>query len=162
MNVTKIIVGTGIGAGIIWLISNLLGKKKVGDKLDTATSAMVHSVDLKGLVIRIDIVLKNPTEGTLTIRQPYVKVLFDNKEVGTSQIVQDEIIINPYSAKPLAKPIYLTIPATGLFTLGIGLYKTLVKKQATKITVITYSSIKLFGKFISYAKTDLIPLSPKK
>lgn len=161
MNVTKIVVGTSIGAGILWLISNLMSKKKVGDKLDTATSAMVHSLDLKGLTIRVDVVLKNPTEGTLTIKQPYIKLSYDGKDVGASQIVGSEITIKPYSAVPLAQPIYLNIPATGLITLGNGLFKTLVKKQPAKITIVTYSSIKLPTGFVSYSKTDVINLKPK-
>src|SRR5688572_20813204 len=112
----KILIGTGIAAGIggiIWAVSWMLGKKKVGDKLDTVTTAMIHSLKLNGLTLRIDVILKNPTEGTLTIKQPYVKVLFENKVIGTSQIQDKVIEIAKYGAKPV-DPIYLTIPATGL------------------------------------------------
>jgi hypothetical protein len=159
----KILIGTGIAAGIgglVWGISYLLGKKKVGDKLDTVTTAMIHSLKLNGLTLRIDVILKNPTEGTLTIKQPYVKVLFENKVIGTS-LIQDKVIeIAKYGAKPI-EPIYLTIPATGLLTLGDGLLKVLIKKQPAKITTVTITSLKIGSKYITYEKPDVITLKPK-
>jgi hypothetical protein len=159
----KILIGTGIAAavgGLVWGISYLLGKKKVGDKLDTVTTAMIHSLKLNGLTLRIDVILKNPTEGTLTIKQPYVKVLFANKVIGTSQIQDKVIEIAKYGAKPI-EPIYLTIPATGLLTLGDGLFKVLIKKQPAKITTVTITSIKIGSKYVTYEKPDVITLKPK-
>jgi len=160
MNAGKIIVGTTIGAGIIWLISYLNGKKKVGDKLDSVTTVNVHSIKLTGLTLRIDIILKNPTEGTLTIKQPYVKLLFEKAVIGTSQLKDAAIEIPKYGVKAL-EAIYVTIPATGLLTLGNGLFKLLMKKQPAKITTITVTNIKLGGKFINYEKTDVTTLKPK-
>lgn len=159
----KILIGTGILAGIgglVWGINYLLGKKNVGDKLDTVTTAMVHSIKLNGLTLRIDVILKNPTQGTLTIKQPYVKVLFEKKVIGTSQIQDKVIEISKYGSKPI-DPIYLTIPATGLLTLGDGLLKLLVKKQPATITTITMTAIKVGNKFLSYEKPDVITLKPK-
>ena len=89
MSAKKILITTGIVAGIgglVWGASYLIGKKKVGDKLDTVTTVNVHSLNFKGLTLRIDVILKNPTEGTLKIKQPYVKILFENKVIGTSQV----------------------------------------------------------------------------
>lgn len=159
----KILIGTSIAAGIgglAWGITYLLGKKKVGDKLDTVTTAIIHSLKLNGLTLRIDVILKNPTEGTLTIKQPYIKVLFENKVIATSQIQDKVIEIVKYGAKPI-EPIYLTIPATGLLTLGDGLFKVLIKKQPAKITTITITSLKIGSKYITYEKPDVITLKPK-
>lgn len=160
MSATKIFLGTTVGAGLIWLAAYLSGKKKTGDKLDTETKVNVHSVKLNGLTLRIDVILKNPTEGTLTIRQPYVRVLFDKKLIGTSTIKNTLIDIPGYGVKAL-DAIYLTIPATGLLTLGDGLFKVLLKKQPAKITAITISSVKLGGKFVPYEKAELYNIKPK-
>lgn len=159
----KILIGTGIVAGIgglVWTISYLIGKKKVGDKLDTVTRAMIHSIKLNGLTLRIDVILKNPTQATLSIKQPYVKVLFEKKVIGTSQI-QDKTIQIPKFGTLAIDPIYLTIPATGLLTLGDGLLKLLVKKQPAQITTITTTGIKIGNSFVSYEKPDVITLKPK-
>lgn len=163
MSAKKILITTGIVAGIgglVWGASYLLGKKKVGDKLDTVTTVNVHSLNFKGLTLRIDVILKNPTEGTLKIKQPYVKILFENKVIGTSQVSDKVIEIVKYGAKAI-EPIYLTIPATGLLTLGDGLLKILTKKQAAKITTVTMTSIYIAGKYREYSKQETTNLKPK-
>ena len=161
MSAKKIVIGTAFGAGVIFLLSSFLSKKKVGDKLDTKTKVMVHSLDLKGLTLRIDVTLINPTEGTLTIKQPYIKVFFNTKDIGTTQLENTKVEILPYSPKQL-DPIYLTIPATGLFSLGDGLLSLLLKKKPAKITAIIYTSIYLPTGFKSYDKTETMDLKPKK
>jgi hypothetical protein len=142
MKTGHIIIGSVVGAGLIWAGSRLWNKKKVGDTLDTKINVKVHSIDLKGLTLRLDVTLINPTEGTLTIKQPYIKVLFNKKEVGTTQLEATKIVIEAYQPK-LLQPIYLTIPATGLFTLGDGLVKVLLKGQTAQITTKIRTSIYL-------------------
>jgi len=157
----KILIGTGIGAGFIYLLSTLLGKKKLGDKLDTITLASIHNLDLKGLVVRIDVVLKNPTEYSVRIKQPYVRLLIGDKLIGSSQIQNEVIEIKGYSSLPLKNPIYITIPASGLLSLGGSFYQALVKKQPITLTVHTLSSIDLGSRWIGYDKKDNISLKPK-
>jgi hypothetical protein len=162
MGAAKIIIGTTIGAGILLALKYLSGLKKTGDKLDTVTTVHLQPIKPNGLsfTLRIDVLLKNPTEGTLTIKQPYVKVLYGTKEIGTSQIVNKEIEIPAYSPKAL-DPIFLTVPASGLLTLGDGLFKVLIKKQPAQITTLTMTSIKVGGSFNEYTKTDVTTLNQK-
>ncbi len=160
MKTGKIILGAGIGAGVIWLVNYLAGKKKVGDKLDTLTRASVHSVSLTGLTLRIDVTLKNPTEYTLRLKQPYIRILYQNKLVATSQLENKIIELPKYGVK-LLDAIFITIPATGLLTLGDGLFKVVMKKVSAKITTITLTSIDIGGRFIAYEKTDVMDLKPR-
>jgi len=157
----KIIIGTSIGAGIIFALTKLLGKKKLGDKLDSITQASIHNFDEKGLVVRIDVVLKNPTEYSVRIRQPYVRLLVGDSLVGTSQVKSNIIEIKSYSAAALKEPIYITIPLSKLLTLGGTFYQALAKQQPVIITVNTLSSIDLGAKWIGYDKKDPITLKPK-
>lgn len=159
--VGKILIGTGIGAGLLYLLTNLLGKKKLGDKLDTLTTAMIHSLDLKGLTVRIDVVLNNPTEYTLRIRQPYVRLLVEDKLVGNSQVENQEIEIKPYAAVRLNSPIYITVPLTGLLSVGGTFYRALKAQQPVNIKVDTMTSIDLGGRWVGYQKQDTIALKPK-
>lgn len=160
MSATKYIIGTLVGSGLIWAISRLLSKKKVGDKLNTKISGAVHSMNLQGLTLRLNIELINPTEGTLTIKHPYIKVQFNGKDIASSAIQNKALDIAPFATMPL-DPIYLNVPVLGLFSLGRGLWSLLMKQQAATITTITYTSIYLGGGFRSYEKTDTIPLTPK-
>jgi len=157
----KILIGTGIGAGLIYLLTNLFGKKKLGDKMDSITLANIHSLDTKGLIIRIDVVLKNPTEYSIRIKQPYVRLLVGTNLIGSSEIKNEIIDIKAYSSVPLKSPIYVTIPLSKLLTLGGTFYQALVKKQPVTITVHTLSSIDLGAKWIGYEKKDPIALKPK-
>ncbi len=161
MNGKIIFIGTAISTGLVFAVSSLLSKKKVGDKLDTKTKVTVHSIDLKGLTLRIDETLINPTEGTLTIKQPYIKIIFNKKDVGTTQIENKLVEIPAYNSKQL-DPIYLTIPATGLFSLGDGLLSVLLKKKPAQITVKVMSSIKIAGLFKAVETSENISLNPKK
>lgn len=160
-NLTKILLGTGIGAGVLYLLSNLLGKKKLGDRLDSITSASIHSLDLKGLTVRVDVVLKNPTEHSIRIKQPYVRVLAGDKLIGSSQVVDQVIEIKAYGATPLKDPIFIQVPLSGLLSAGKAFYQALSKNQPVTIGVDTLSSIDLGGRWIGYQKRDLIPLKPK-
>jgi hypothetical protein len=170
-SIGKILLGTGIGAGVIYVIANLMGKKKLGDKLDTRTLAAIHSLDLKGLVIRVEVVLSNPTEYSLKIKHPYIRLLIETKQadgkagppklIGASTIRNEVIEIKPYISEKLKEPIYITIPLTGLLSLGGSFYQTLVKKQPVTLTVHTLSSIDTGVKWLGYEKKDPITLKPK-
>lgn len=161
-SIGKILFGAGIGAGLIYALANLLGKKKLGDKLDTLTTASIHNLGLNGLTVRIDVVLNNPTEYTVRIKQPYVRVLVGDKLMGTSQLQNQVIEIKPYAPVKLKEPIYLTIPVVSLLSLAGGtFYKALMQKLPVNITVHTLSSIDLGARWIAYEKKDTITLQPK-
>jgi hypothetical protein len=146
---------------VLKAVNYFSGIKKTGDKLETTTKVRLLPIKIGSLsfTLQIDVTLKNPTEGELTIRQPYVKVLFNNKEIGTSQLSNKTIDISAYSPKEL-DPIFLTIPATGLLTLGDGIFKVLLKKQPATITTLTTTSVKIGGTFMSQTKTDTSTLKP--
>jgi hypothetical protein len=155
----KVFVITAASTALILLLSSLKSKKKVGDKLLTKTKVKVHSLSFNGLTIRLDVILINPTEGTLTIKQPFIKVMFNEKEIATSQIENKEVEIPKFNSKPM-DAIFLTVPATGLFTLGDGLLKLLLKGQAAQITAHIFTSIKLGNKFMDYDTKEVIQLKP--
>jgi hypothetical protein len=156
-----LVLGTAAGAGLIyWIATEILPKKKVGDKLDTATKVNVHSIKADGVTLRIDAILKNPTEGELTIKQPYIKLLFGNKDLGNSKIENKLVTIAPYAETPM-DPIYFTIPLMGLLTLGSGLLKALKDKKGAVITAVIMSGIKLGKTFHSYTKQQTFHLKPK-
>lgn len=160
MKTKAIVIGTVAGAGIIWLVTELLPKKKVGDKLDTVTRVNVHSIKANGITLRIDATLKNPTEGELTIKQPYIKLKYGAKDLGTSKLENKKVVIEPYKEKDI-DPIYLTVPLMGLLTLGSGLLKALKDPKGAVITATIMTSIDVAGKFHSYEKTETFHLKRK-
>lgn len=159
---TALVLGTAAGAGLIYLFATeIQPKKKVGDKLDTVTKVNVHSIKANGVTLRIDTILKNPTEGSLTIKQPYIKLKYGSKDLGTSKIENKLVEIEPYREKPM-DPIYFTIPLIGLLTLGGALMKALKDPKGATITATIMSSIKLTEtKYLGYSRTEDFHLKRK-
>lgn len=159
-NWKKILVGTGIGAGVVGIIAYVSRLKRTSVQLETVSSAKIHSLKMDGLTVRVDVKLKNPTSGTFKIKFPFVKVLYKEKTVGSSQVINKDIQIPAYG-EAVIEGIMIKIPFTGLLSVGAGLYKLLVNKEPAPIFVKTISTIDLGWKTIPYESTDDITLKPQ-
>lgn len=161
LKTTALVLGTAAGAGLLyWISTEILPKKKVGDNLDTVTKVNVHSIKTNGVTLRVDVILKNPTEGSLTIKQPYIKLKYGTKDLGTSKIENKLVTIAPYSETPM-DPIYFTIPLISLFAIGSALSKALKDPKGATITATIMSGIKLGSKYKSYSRTEDFHLKRK-
>ena len=155
----KIIVGTGIGAGIIGAIAYFSRLNRTNAELETVATAKLHSLKLDGLTVRIDVKIKNPTNNSFKIKFPFVKLLYKDKTIGTSQVVNKDITIPEYG-EAVVEAIMVKIPVTGLLSLGGGLFSLLSKNQAVTIAVKTITTIDLGWKQMPYEKTDNSTLNP--
>ncbi len=159
-NWKNIVLGTGIGAGVIGLITYVTRLKRTSVELESVAKASIHSLKLDGLTIRIDVQLKNPTTSSFKIKFPFVKVLFKDKTIGSSQAVNKDITIPPYGEAKI-DAIMIKVPFTGLLSLGSGLMNLLAKKQPAPIFVKTITTLDLGWKKMPYEKTDDLTLKPK-
>ncbi len=160
MNWKKIGIVTGIGAGLTGLAIYFSRLKRASAELESVATAMIHSVKLDGLTIRVDVALKNPTGSSFSLKFPFVKILYQDKVVGTSQVINKDIKLPAYGEAKV-EAIMIHIPVTGLFSIGSGLIKLLLQKQPAPIFVKTISTIDLGWKKIPYEKTDDNTLHPK-
>lgn len=158
-NWKRIIVGTGIGAGVIGAIAYFSRLNRTNTELETVATAKLHSLKLDGLIVRIDVNIKNPTSGTFKIKFPFVKLLYKDKTIGSSQVVNKDITIPEYG-EAVVEAIMVKIPVTGLLSLGGGLFSLLSKNQAVTISVKTITTIDLGWKKVPYEKTDNSTLNP--
>jgi hypothetical protein len=159
-NWRKIIVGTGIGAGLVGLIAYVTRMKRTSAELESVSSAKIHSLKLDGLTLRVDVQLKNPTKGSFKLKFPFVKVLYKEKVIGSSQVINKDIQIPAYGEARI-EAIMIKVPFTGLLSLGSGLYKALTQNEPAPITVKTITTIDLGWQQVPYEKTDDITLTPK-
>jgi hypothetical protein len=156
----KIFLGTTLVAGIGGAVAYALRLKRTGTQLESVAAAKIHSIKLDGLTIRIDVQLKNPSSTSLKIKFPFVKILFQDKVIGTSKVINKDITIPAYGEAKI-DGIMITVPLTGLASIGGGLYNLLVKKQPAKIFVKTITTIDLGWQKFPYEKTDDNTLKPK-
>lgn len=138
----KLLTGTLIGAGLIAGYSYYLKMKRTEASLEVIPDAMIHSVNWNGITIRLDVLLKNPTKGSFSVKFPFVKLDFKNTLVGSSQVVNKEIEIPAYSQAKVEK-IMIEIPILSIFTVSSSILKAIQNKEQVKITATLITTIDL-------------------
>lgn len=157
MNLKKILIGAGIGGGLIAGATYLLRLKRTSAELETVPSVMVHKIDLKGITLRVDVKLKNPTKTELKIKFPFVKLIYKDSTIGSSEVINKDITI-PSFGEAMASNIMIQVPLFGIFSLGSGLIKAYQSGESVKMNVKTGSTIDLGVKTIPYEKTEEITI----
>ena len=158
-NWKKIGIISGIGAGVVGLITYVSRLNRAQAQLETVTIAKIHSLKLDGLTIRVDVQLKNPSRSSFNIKFPFVKIVYKDKVIGTSQVIDKNITIPAYGEANI-ESIMIKIPVTSMFSIGAGLIKLLVQKEEVIISVKTISTIDLGWKKLPYEKSDYMTLHP--
>jgi hypothetical protein len=159
-NWKKIIVGTSIGAGIVGIISYVSRLNKANAQLESVTTANIYSIKTDGLTIRVDVQLKNPSNSAFKLKFPFVKVLYNDSTIGTSQVVNKDIELPAYGEAKI-NAIMIKIPFKGILSLTSGIASLLLKKQSVPLFIKTITTIDLGWKQVPYEKTDSITLKPK-
>ncbi len=162
----KILIGTGIGAGIVggfFGIRKLIRYSKsmtdLETQLETVVTAQIFSLKLDGLTIKVDATLKNPTGGTLKMKFPFVKVLYNEDTLGTSKVIDQDVVLPAYGEAQF-NDIMINIPVMGLFSLTGAVVDLLVKKQAVPVFVIVRTTLDLGWKTLAKEDTHKITLNP--
>ena len=140
---TKILIGTGV----VLTGGYLIKMSRTSANLETEIKAIIHKFDLTGITIRVDAKIKNPTEGSLKIKYPFVKLAYKGETVGSSQVVNQDITI-PKFGEANIQAIMIKIPLMGLLSAGLDLLTSLKSGAGVKIgiTIITtiYTAISSF------------------
>lgn len=103
-----------MGGGLIAGYSYYLRIKKTKSQLQIVPTAKVHQVNWDGIIIRLDLLLKNPTKGSFSVKFPFVKLTYKESLVGSSQVVNKDIKIPAYGEAKIEK-ILVHIPALHIF-----------------------------------------------
>ncbi len=155
----NIFIGTTIGAGVVGLFAYIFTMKRMSDQLEATAKAMLHSIDLKGITLRVDVKLKNPVKSTLKIKYPFVKLLLKGNVIGTSQVIDKDISI-PSNGEASINAIMINIPPMSLLNIGGGLLDLVRNNKPVDITVKTITTLDLGWKQIPYEKTDSSTIKP--
>ena len=135
-NLTKILIGTGV----VVTGGYLLKMSRTSANIETEIKAKIHSLKLSGLTIRVDAKLKNPTDGTLKIKYPFVKLSFQNSTIGSSQVVNQNITI-PSFGEANIEVVMINIPLTGIFSVAMDLLKSLKTGTGVKVMIKVVTTI---------------------
>ena len=156
-NLKKILLGLGITGGLVAGISYLARLRKTSSELVSETTVNVNKLDLTGLSLRVDSLLKNPTKTALKMKFPYVKLIYKDATLASSQVVNETIEVPAFGEARIEK-IMIQIPVLGLFSLGGDFLKSLKSGDPVKLQAKTITTIDLGWKQLPYEKTDEINL----
>jgi hypothetical protein len=113
---------------------------------------------LSGLVLRVDVTLKNPTGGSVMVKQPFVKMIYGNSTFATSQ-VQDKDYEIPKFGEVKMEPVFINLNFLTLATSVPGMLKEYRTSGKFNITVNTITTI---NNNIPYNKLDTIAIGSGK
>lgn len=161
VSIKKILLGFGIGGGLAAGGTYLWRLRKTSVNLEIVPTAKVHKVDMEGLVLRIDVTLKNPSSTGLKLKFPFVKLLIKGSSIGSSQAVNRDVALPPYGEARF-DAIMIRIPMFSLLSTAKGLLAAVQKGEAFKIAVMTMTTIDLGWKTLPYDTTDEVQLIAPK
>jgi hypothetical protein len=153
----QVLIGLGTVTGIYAAYAYYQRLQRASAELQSTASVLVHKLDLSGLTIRIDVKLKNPTTTSFNIKFPFVKLIYKDAVIGSSQAINKDITLPAYG-EALIDQIMINIPVLGLFSLGAGVVSSLTKGESIKVNVITMTTINLGWKQLPYQRNEEITL----
>jgi len=142
------VVALGFGTAYI------LKMKRLSDELETTTSVMIHKVNLTGIELRVSVTLKNPTQGTLRLKYPFVKFINKDKVFATSEIKNSDITI-PAFGQIDVEPIFIQLGFISMASVAPELLKQYRSTGQLELVVKTITTI---NDKVPYTKTDTIQI----
>ena len=139
---TKILTGTVLGAGAIAGWSYVKNLKKAQAELQIVPKVSLNQLSWDGLTIKIDVLLKNPTKGSFSVKFPFVTLLYKDTTIGSSQALNKEFKL-PQFGEVLIDKILVQIPMTNVFSIAFTLIKPLISGGSETITIRTLTTINL-------------------
>ncbi len=156
----KVIVGSILGASAIAGYTYYLKMKKTQAELEVVPDASLYQVNLNGITIRIDLLLKNPTKGSFSIKFPFVKLKYKDSLVGSSEVVDKDIKIPAYGQAKIDK-ILVSIPILSIFSVSSSILKAIQSKEEVKITATLITTIDLGWTTLPFEESHEITLKKK-
>lgn len=149
-----LLLGAGIAAAV-WGATYLSRLNRLSNELESTTKVNIFNVSLTGIELRINVTLKNPSGGTVMVKHPFVKLVYGDKTLASSQVKDTDMKLSKFSEVNL-DPITLEISFLTLATTVPVLFKEYRKTGRMVLTVKTVSTI---NNNIPYTKTDTITLA---
>jgi hypothetical protein len=140
--VSKILTTSVIGVGAVAGWTYVKNLKKAQGELEVVPKATVYQLSWDGLTIRLDVLLKNPTKGSFSIKFPFVKLLYKDTVIGSSEAIDKQIKI-PAFGQVMIDKILVQIPMTNVFSISFTLIKALISGGSETITIRTLTTINL-------------------
>jgi hypothetical protein len=151
---SHILIGAGAVAALYYGGSYFLKLNRLSSELETVTKVSIYKVSLTGIDLKIDVTLKNPSGGTVKVKQPFVKMVYGGNTIASSQVTDVNVTIPKFSQVNM-EPIMINVGFLNLATTVPTLLKTY--RETGKLTI-TVKTITTINDSLPYTKTDNIVL----
>ncbi|MFM2224264.1 MAG: hypothetical protein RJA07_466 [Bacteroidota bacterium] len=153
----NIAIGAGVTVVVLGGAAYLMKMQRTTAELEVINQANLHKINLTGLYIRIDSVLKNPAAGSFNLKFPFVKLIYNDAVIGTSQVIDKDIHLPAYGEAHV-EGIMVHVPIVSLLSLGFKIFSALKKGEPIEMQAKTISTIDLGWKHLPYEVTQNIVL----
>lgn len=153
----KLITVALVGGGLIAGYSYYLKMKRTEAELEIVPDARLHAVNWDGITIRLDLVLKNPTKGSFSIKFPFVKLTYKNTLVGSSTVTNKDIKIPAFGEAKIEK-LLVNIPVMSIFSVSTSILRAIQNREPLKITATLMTTIDLGITKIPYEESHEVTL----
>lgn len=155
---SHLLIGAGTVAAVYFGGSYLLKLKRLSAELESETRVSIHDVSLSGIELAINVKLKNPSGGSIQVKHPFVKMIYGDKTIASSQVKDVNITVPKFSEVNL-EPIKIKLAFLTLATTVPALVKEYRENGKLNLTVHTVTTI---NDSLPYSKTDNITLGGGK
>ncbi len=140
--------GLALAVGVPYVINF----NRLSAELETVTKISIYKVRLDGLELKIDVILKNPTKGSITLKYPFVKMLSEGKVFATSEVRDQDITLKEFNQATLP-PIFINLSWLNMATTFPALLKKIRNNEPVAIQARTITTI---NGNIPYSKEESI------
>ncbi len=154
MNIWTGIILAGLAAGVYGLskLSHASGQ------IVTSVMARIFSIDFTKLVIAIDVTIKNPTNTSISIKYPFLKLMYKGSALASSDLKDETFTITPFS-QIVIKNIQIPLSYLYMAQLAPEVIKK-IKDKTYKIdfAIVTQTSVLFAGNLIPFSSSQDISI----
>lgn len=158
MSPGNIVLLTAGALTLLYGASYLFKLNRLSNELESETKASIHSVNLDGIGLRIDVTLKNPSGGSITVKHPFVKLIYGTKTIASSEVKDKNINIPKFSEVNL-EPVMIKL---GFINLAVTVPTLLKEYREQGKLALTIKTITTINDSLPYTKLDEILLGSKQ
>ena len=130
----------------------LLNLKRLSSEMEVTVKVLIHKVTLTGIKLRVEVRMKNPTQGTVTVKYPFVKLMYGESMIGSSEVRDLDFDVPKFGERQL-DPIYIDL---GFFSLATTVPNLLKEYRTTGKLTLTVKAVTTINGNIPYNKTEKI------
>ncbi|MBT1688891.1 hypothetical protein [Dawidia soli] len=146
-----------MGAGAVALVFGaryVMRLNRLSSELEVVTKVSIYRVTISGIDLRIEVTLKNPSGGSVSVKHPFVKIMHGESTLASSAMKDTDMQIPKFSEVTL-DPVILNVGFLPLATSAPALLREYRKTGQLTITARTVTTI---NNSIPFTKNDSIKL----